>query len=210
MLFRSIELTKRIKAITNDNAVIFMISVSAWNSIEEKALAAGVRSFISKPLFPSALINAINECFGVELTKSEMEAKSAETFPDLSDYTLLIAEDIEINQEIMAAVLEDTKCTIDFAFNGQEAVTMFCDKPEKYDLILMDIQMPEMDGYTATRTIRSLDIENATEIPIIAMTANVFREDIDACLDAGMNDHIGKPIDTDVLLDKLGKYLLKW
>lgn len=123
------------------------------------------------------------------------------------DYTLLIVEDVEINREIMEAVLHDSEVSIDFAENGLEAVSLFKQNPDNYNLILMDIQMPEMDGYEATRKIRELDFPEAKRIPILAMTANVFREDIENCMKAGMNDHIGKPIDNDYLFQKLEKYL---
>ncbi|GHV48076.1 hypothetical protein FACS1894204_12090 [Synergistales bacterium] len=95
---------------------------------------------------------------------------------------------------------------IDCAENGAEAVKMFSDNPDKYSLIFMDMQMPEMDGLEATRRIRALDIGRAREIPIIAMTANVFREDIEMCIKEGMNDHIGKPIDLDDVMEKLNLY----
>jgi len=202
-----IELTCKIKEITGDNSVIFMTSISDWNAIEREALAAGVHSFIPKPLFPSSIVDAINGCLGVESVKSELRAQTSYTIPDLSSHYILLAEDIEINQEIMNAVLEETGISIDFADNGQEAVSMFRKSPGKYSLILMDIQMPEMDGYEATRIIRSLDLPRAKDIPIIAMTANVFKEDIDNCLLAGMNDHVGKPVDSGDLFKKLRSFL---
>ena len=126
---------------------------------------------------------------------------------DFREYTLLVAEDIDINREIISAVLGETGVSVDMAENGIIAVSMFKERPEKYDLILMDVNMPEMDGYAATREIRALDSEHAGNIPIIAMTANVFKEDIEKSLDSGMNDHTGKPIDTDAFLRKLNKYL---
>ena len=202
-----IELTKKIKEITGDNAVVFMISVADWNFIEKEAVSAGVNSFIPKPLFPSSLINAINECLGTESARAESRMKVASEKPDFRSKSVLIAEDIEINREIMVAILEDVGISIDFAENGQSAVSTFLENNEKYDLVLMDIHMPEMDGYEATRLIRAMEFEWAKKIPIIAMTANVFREDIENCLAAGMNDHIGKPIDSDDLFDKLEKYL---
>ncbi|MDR2576169.1 MAG: response regulator [Treponema sp.] len=121
--------------------------------------------------------------------------------------TILAAEDVEINREILAALLEKTGITIVFAENGKLAVSMFQDQPDKYSLILMDIHMPEMDGYTAARTIRTLEFARAKSVPIIAMTANVFREDIQKCLDSGMNDHIAKPIFPDDLYASLKKHL---
>ena len=126
---------------------------------------------------------------------------------DFSSHTLLIAEDVEINREIMSAILEDTAISIDYAENGKTVVSMFRENPEKYSLILMDINMPEIDGYEATRQIRSIDLPIAKNITIIAMTANVFREDIEKCLASGMNDHTGKPIDAHALFEILNKYL---
>ncbi|MDR2543462.1 MAG: response regulator [Treponema sp.] len=120
---------------------------------------------------------------------------------------ILLAEDVEINREIVTALLEPTQVIVDCAENGVEAVQMFSRSPEQYDLIFMDVQMPEMDGYEATHIIRALDIPAAKVIPIIAMTANVFREDIEKCLQSGMDDHIGKPIDMNELLKKMRDYM---
>jgi len=120
---------------------------------------------------------------------------------------ILVAEDVEINREIIQMLFEDTLLKIDYAVNGEEAVMVFSASPDKYNLILMDVQMPEVDGYEATRTIRKLDFPAARTIPIIAMTANVFKEDIENCLQAGMNDHIGKPIEPEALFEKLRRYL---
>ena len=204
-----IELTRKIKEIVGDNAVVIMISVADWSSIEKEALSVGIERFIPKPLFPSAIINTINECIGVETTKAEnqMQNKFAKRRLTFQGHTILVAEDVEVNREIISAVLEETQISIDFAENGQIAVSMFKEHPDKYSLIFMDIQMPEMDGYEATRKIRALDSPWAKDITIIAMTANVFREDIENCLSAGMNAHVGKPIDIDSLLDKLSQYL---
>jgi CheY-like chemotaxis protein len=105
------------------------------------------------------------------------------------------------------ALFEPTQLQIDCAENGTEAVRKFTADPACYDLIFMDIQMPQMDGYEATRHIRALDIPKAKSIPIIAMTANVFREDVEKCLEAGMNSHIGKPLNYDEVLEKLKSYL---
>jgi len=119
----------------------------------------------------------------------------------------LLAEDMEINREIVLELLKPLQFEIDCAENGTEAVKLFTAQPEKYDLIFMDLQMPEMDGLEASRLIRALELPNAKEVPIIAMTANVFREDIEKCLEAGMNDHIGKPLDFNEVLSKLRRYL---
>jgi len=113
---------------------------------------------------------------------------------------------VEINREIFIALLEETRISIDIAENGLVAVTKFRESPDKYDLVIMDIQMPEMDGYQATRTIREMDLPRAKIIPIIAMTANAFKEDIDRCLESGMNDHLAKPIDEKAVIEKIVYY----
>ena len=120
---------------------------------------------------------------------------------------ILLAEDVEINREIVLALLEPTLLNIDCAENGIEAVRLFTNAPDRYDMILMDLQMPEMDGYQATRAIRALDAPEAKAVPIVAMTANVFREDIEKCLEVGMNGHIGKPLNFDEVLSQLRSYL---
>jgi CheY-like chemotaxis protein len=119
-----------------------------------------------------------------------------------------VAEDVEINREIVASLLEDTGLELVFAADGAEAIAAFSADPEAYDVILMDLQMPEVDGHEATRRIRASGVQGADTIPIIAMTANAFREDIDRCLASGMNDHLAKPIDLTLLIAKLTKYLL--
>ena len=201
-----IELTKEIKESTKNNAVIIMISVAEWSDIEVEAVAAGVNRFVSKPLFPSVLINNINECLDISY-HTKTENVILQSVRSYKNHTILIAEDMAVNREIMSAILESTEIVIDFAENGLEAVKQFEEHPDKYNLILMDIHMPEMDGFEATRKIRNLDFPQARTIPILAMTANVFREDIENCLKAGMNDHIGKPVDNADLLKKLDRYL---
>jgi CheY-like chemotaxis protein/anti-sigma regulatory factor (Ser/Thr protein kinase) len=119
----------------------------------------------------------------------------------------LLVEDVEINREIVMALLEPTLLTFDCAKNGFEALKLFSENPEKYDIILMDLQMPEMDGFEATRRIRSSGTANAKSVPIVAMTANVFKEDVENCLASGMNDHVGKPLDFDEVLEKLRSWL---
>ena len=146
----------------------------------------------------------------VELNESADAAQkdASEHRYDFTNYSVLIAEDIEINREIMSAVLEETGVLIEYAENGKAAVSMFSTNPKKYDLILMDVNMPEMDGHEATQRIRAFDSAEAKNIPIIAMTANVFKEDIDKCLASGMNDHTGKPINAKELFEKLDKYFV--
>ena len=127
--------------------------------------------------------------------------------PIFAGKRILLAEDVEINREIVLALLESTGVAIDCAENGRIACEMFAAAPDNYNLIFMDIHMPEMDGYEAAKAIRTMDMPKASSIPIIALTANVFREDIEKCRAVGMNDHLGKPLNIDDVLDKMKKYL---
>ena len=134
---------------------------------------------------------------------------NTEDFTDLfAGKHILLADDVEINREILIALLEDTNIIIDCVENGREAYEKFASNPEIYDMIFMDVHMPEMDGYDATKRIREMKLSKAQEIPIIAMTASVFREDIEKCLQAGMNDHVGKPLDMDIVITIMKRYLL--
>ena len=163
----------------------------------------------SEPGEGSSFIFEIKVGIGKEADISTNEPfKSSDEHGTLEGKKLLIAEDIDINREIISALLEETGVIIDFAADGLEAVNLFVTDPGTYDLILMDIQMPLMDGYEATKRIRISGHENAHKIPIIAMTANVFAEDIERCLAAGMNDHLGKPVDVNEVILKLKDYLL--
>ena len=119
---------------------------------------------------------------------------------------VLLAEDVELNREILIALLEENEVVFTSAENGRRAVELFAENPDGYDMILMDIQMPEMDGYAATKLIRSMEVPSASQIPIIAMTANVFREDVEKCLEAGMNAHLGKPLEIKEVITLMRHY----
>jgi len=149
----------------------------------------------------------INEMKNYMPSESSRKAAMAAA-NDLSKFTVLLVEDVDINREIIHAILEDTHINIESAENGARAVEMFAAAPCKYDIILMDLQMPVMDGLEATRRIRAMDAERAKDVVIVAMTANAFKEDVDKCKDAGMNDHIAKPIDSHLLMEKIVHYLL--
>jgi CheY-like chemotaxis protein len=125
----------------------------------------------------------------------------------LSGYTILVVDDTDFNREILAKYLDKTGVSIDFAENGIIAIDMFKNNPDKYSLIFMDINMPEMSGDEAVKEIRALDSKKAKEIPIIAMTADISKEDVEKCLSVGMNDHISKPIVLPVLFGKLKQYM---
>jgi CheY-like chemotaxis protein len=202
-----IQLAAEIKARMPENSVIIMISAAEWSTIAEEAKKAGVKKFLSKPLFPTTIAEIINECIdGGKEQGTEAEVNVSGLF---EGRRILLVEDVDINREIVMTLLEPTRLEIDCAENGIQAVRMFIENPDRYDLIFMDIQMPEMDGYEATRRIRALDVLAAKNIPIIAMTANVFKEDIQKCLDAGMDSHVGKPLAFEEVLEKLKSYLLK-
>jgi signal transduction histidine kinase/CheY-like chemotaxis protein len=157
---------------------------------------------------PAAKANGTTASSGAET--ENMQADNGELPEEIEKFTgfrVLLVDDIEINREIVMAMLEPASLEIECAENGAEAVKLFSEHPERYDIIFMDLQMPEMDGFEATTCIRALDIPKARQIPIVAMTANVFREDIEKCLAAGMNDHLGKPLDFDEVLGLLHRYL---
>jgi len=208
-----LELAGKLRELGSENSVTTMISSGEWSSVETEARAAGIDRFLSKPLFPSAIIDCISEYLGLESLKTG--ENNVFTEADVyEDRRILLAEDIEINREIVLTMLEPTRLKIDCAENGRVAAKMYCDEPAKYDMIFMDVQMPEMDGYEATEQIRKFENENmesfqgkVKRVPIIAMTANVFREDIEKCLAAGMDNHIGKPLTMEDILGMLRKYL---
>ena len=199
------ELTLRIQAIASVKSTVVLYSLNDWHDIEAKTHALNIDKLLLKPLLPIAIAEMIGECVSADDTTEQEPSFGFDE--NLSGYSILLAEDIEINREIVQALLEPTALSIECAKDGAEAFTLFATAPEKYDLIFMDIQMPEMDGYEATRRIRALAAPWAKTVPIIAMTANVFREDIDRCLDAGMNGHVGKPLNFDEVIQQLRKYL---
>ncbi|MDR1730503.1 MAG: response regulator [Synergistaceae bacterium] len=202
-----VEVSRRIREKQSGRSVVIMISAVEWGNIEREAKISGVNKFLSKPLFPSDIANCINECIGVNRIV-ETEGSQEEAPDNFEGHCILLAEDVDINREIVLALLEPTRLSIDCAENGIEAIKKFSSAPEKYDMIFMDVQMPEMDGCEATRRIRALNVSRAGEIPIVAMTANVFREDVEKCLSAGMNDHVGKPLDLNEVLIRLRKYIV--
>jgi len=210
-----IALARRIRKNTSepDNATVIMISSARWHTIETEAKKAGVDKFLSKPLFPSDITELINQCLDM---KQQQAAQAPENIENIfKGYRVLLVEDVDINREIVQALFEPTRLDIVCAENGAQAVEKFSTAPNKYDLILMDLQMPEMDGFEATRQIRAIeakfddrDPHKRKHIPIIAMTANVFREDVEKCLEAGMDSHLGKPLNFDEVLEKLCDYLI--
>ena len=201
-----LELARRVKAPDGGQPVVALISATDWAAIEKEAKAAGVSRFIQKPLYPSSIADLVNDCIGVA-AQSEAAPVGDELVGLFAGRRMLLAEDVEINREIVLALLAPTGISIDTAENGIRAVQLFRENTGQYDIVMMDVQMPEMDGYEATRHIRALDTPRAGTVPIIAMTANVFKEDVEHCLRCGMNAHIGKPLNPDDLVHMVHRYL---
>lgn len=195
-----IETIKRIRSEVKSNVPILLISAYSWSDVEEQAKEAGVNGFLSKPLFRSTLYNKISEILGTEAESIEPE----NDYSDLQGLNILVAEDNDINWEIISTLLSMYGITSERAENGRVVVEKMKEAKESaYTLIFMDIQMPEMNGLDATRTIRKLDDPWASSIPIIAMTADAFAENIAECLAAGMNGHIAKPIDVKLVIKEI-------
>ena len=199
-----VETARRLRRIVGDEVTIIILTAYDWSDIEEEAKEAGVTAFCSKPLFLSELRNILTAPYR-EAEETEEQDVSMQF---LSGKKILLVEDNELNQEIARTVLEEVGFIIDTADDGTEAVEkMKTAQADTYDLILMDIQMPVMDGYEAARTIRALDDPARANVPIVAMTANAFEEDRQRAFDAGMNGHVPKPIDIPKLLETLQEIL---
>ncbi len=200
-----IETVRRIRKVISEEIPIIVLTAYDWADLEYEAREAGVTAFVSKPLFMSELRNVLRRPVQ---PKAEPRQEAPET-PDYSGKRVLLVEDNELNREIATTILEETGMWIDSVEDGDVAVATINQAPaDRYDLILMDIQMPKMDGYTATREIRTLSDNKKANIPIVAMTANAFEEDKQRAYKAGMNGHIIKPITMDEIsrvLDKVFK-----
>ena len=189
--------------------VLVLMTAAEWSDLEADARAAGISRFLQKPLFPSTLVNCVNECTAAIDEAACAGPESASVDGIFAGSRILIAEDVDINREIIAALIESTAVTIEFANDGEEAVAKFTANPGGYEMVLMDVHMPKVDGYEATRRIRSSGLPGAETLPIVAMTANVFREDVERCLASGMNGHLGKPVDPDEVIATLAQYLAR-
>ena len=187
-----------------DDMPILLMSAYDWDDVEEEARAAGISGFISKPLFKSTLYHSLKPFAEQEIQDADLPA---EPQMDFGGKRLLVAEDNELNWEIANELLSSVGFELDWAENGAVCVEKFAAaKPGYYNVILMDLRMPEMNGFEATRNIRAMEREDAGQIPIIAMTADAFSDDVKACLDCGMNGHVAKPLDIPELLRMLQKY----
>ena len=200
-----IEVTRRIRKEIGDDIAVILLTAYDWTDIEEEAKEAGVTAFCSKPLFMSELSSCLNSVINVD----ELEDREDEyEVKDLMKGRILLAEDNELNQEIAVAILEEAGLDVEVAGNGQIAVEMLKkSEPDYYQLILMDVKMPVMNGYEATKAVRKLENKELASIPIFAMTANAFEEDKREALNCGMNGHLAKPIDVDKLFKQLRKVL---
>ncbi len=200
-----IEVTRRVRKECGDEVPIIVLTAYDWADIEEEAKEAGVTAFCGKPLFLSELRDCLLSIVGTEETPQE-DGETSATPLDLG--RILLAEDNELNQEIAQAILEEAGFTVEIAENGRIALDLLCQsEPGYYQLVLMDVQMPVMNGYEATRAIRVLENPALSGIPILAMTANAFEEDKQEALKCGMNGHISKPIDIAKLLETLENVL---
>ena len=195
-----IETIRRIRTEVDANIPILLISAYDWSDVEDLAKEAGANGFVSKPLFRSTLYDKINALIGAEPESVEPE----DDYSDLAGLHILVAEDNDINWEIISTMLGMFGITSDRAENGRVCVDMMRTAEEgSYTLIFMDVQMPEMNGLDATRTIRGMEDPWRSSIPIVAMTADAFSENVTECLNAGMNGHIAKPIDIKLVIKEI-------
>ena len=195
-----VETTRRIREIVGNESAIIILTAYRWDDVLEEAIQAGVDSFVAKPLFAATIM----EEFGSAMKRKGIKAKKEANKADLSGRRILLAEDVQINAEIMMMVLQMREIEGDLAVNGRIAVEKFKEhEPGYYDAILMDMRMPEMDGLEATQTIRAMDRPDAKSIPIIALTANAFDEDVQRSMQAGLNAHLSKPVQPDTLYETL-------
>lgn len=201
-----LETAKMIHHSSNASIPIIILTSHDWTEVEEEAKEYGVVSFMPKPFFISRFLQVISDLRHIEDPSEALKDKHGKYVYEGLHF--LVAEDNELNSEILQELLEIDGITCDIAEDGKQAVDKFEQAPAgTYDLILMDVQMPVMDGYMATRTIRNLDHPEAKTMPIIAMTANAFAEDVKAALESGMDGHIAKPLNIDVLKEYINKFL---
>ena len=200
-----IQVAKEIRHNLGDEVPILLISAYDWSEFEAEAREAGISGFISKPLFKSTLYYALRQYMGTETENGQTSNPNS----DLSGRRILIAEDNELNWEVANELLSDLGVELDWAEDGQICLDKFQKSPEGYyDAVLMDIRMPHMTGYEATKMIRGLNHPDALSIPIIAMSADAFSDDIQHCLECGMNGHIAKPIDIMEVTRLLKRFLI--
>lgn len=199
-----LQTARAIRTTLDKELPILVASAYDWSEIEDQALQAGINGFIQKPLFKTTLCKEIHNClFG------RQALPQTKSFPDFHGKHLLLVEDNALNLEIAEELLQTMGASVDIAKNGAAGIAQFQQSAQgHYDMILMDIQMPVMNGYEATRQIRALPRPDAARVPIIAMTADAFAEDVEAAKQAGMNGHLAKPFDMGALTKIISRYLL--
>ena len=204
-----LELARALRGFDNGETAVILVTGYNWDVIEDEARENGVDGILSKPLFSDSVLRELHRILSKRSGKEPTEqAEEAPVFGKLAGSRVLMAEDVEQNVEILQDLLELEDIEAEHAKNGELAVQMFRDSPAgHFDAILMDVRMPVMDGLSATRAIRALDRPDAKTIPIIAMTANVFDEDVERSLQAGMNAHLSKPVESEHLYDTLAKLI---
>lgn len=197
-----VETTRQIRQIVGNDTPIIILTSFNWDDVADEARAAGVDTFVAKPLFAGSVMDEFREAFR---RKNEALAKKT---ADLKGRRILLAEDVQVNAEIMMMVLGMREMEVDHAENGQEAVNLFASHDAGYySAILMDMRMPIMDGLEATKVIRAMEREDAKSIPIIALTANAFDEDVQHSLQAGLDAHLSKPVEPEILFGTLEKLI---
>ncbi len=202
-----VETARAIRARVGSEVPIIILSAYDWSDIETEAREAGIQAFIEKPLFRSRLVYALKTVLATDIAARELETAEPGK-PAFTGKRVLLVEDNELNREIAQELLGFTGVEVETAADGQEAVDMVRSAaPGHFDLIFMDIQMPVLNGYDAARLIRAMDREDARTVPIIAMTANAFADDIRQAREAGMNDHVAKPVEMDKLVGAMEKWL---
>jgi CheY-like chemotaxis protein len=207
-----LSLTKAVREFDHGKAGVIMLTGYNWDIIEEDAREAGIDDIMAKPLFSDTLSRKIYHVFrakeGTEYDVSQSDETIEERTNNLAGCMILMAEDVDQNAEILEDLLDLEDINSERAENGARALEMFTEKPVGYyDAILMDVRMPVMDGLESTKAIRALDRPDAKTIPIIAMTANVFDEDVERSLQAGMNAHLSKPIEPEYLYETMERLI---
>jgi CheY-like chemotaxis protein len=207
-----IESVKSFGPAVDRDTVALIAPFLKWDAVEEEANRAGIYRFLAKPIFPSSVWGVIDGLRrmedGVDDVCGMDVSDAANSAPDLSGKRILLTDDVDINRVIVIELLSGTNADIEEAESGAETLSMFEASPENYyNLVLMDIQMPGMDGYETTQRLRELPRPDAKTVPIIALTANAYKEDAERALASGMDGYLAKPIDIGKVFDVLAKYL---
>lgn len=201
-----VETARRIRARLGSGMPILLLSAYDWENVKEEAIQAGINGFLTKPIFKADILEQMKQY--IQGGYQEYEEQQIQETENLEGVRILVADDNELNLEIMFEILNSSGAEVDCVHNGKEALDTYLKSSQGYyQIILMDVHMPEMDGLQATKKIRNSGRPDASIVPIIAMTADVFKEDIRRCKDAGMDAHIGKPVELDKLYSMVRKFI---